>query len=75
MAGGPEQCSICLEALDGGVTALAGGHLLRVIEVFDGPEAFPFPAATLRWHPLGRWLLCCHNISYKCDSAAGKSGP
>ena len=26
MAGGPEQCSICLEALDGGVTALACGH-------------------------------------------------
>ena len=26
MAGGPEQCSICLEALDGGEVALACGH-------------------------------------------------
>jgi hypothetical protein len=29
MAGGPEQCSICLEALDGGEVSLACGHRLH----------------------------------------------
>ena len=39
-----------------GTAELAGGHLLRVIEIFGGPESFPTPPSSLRWHPLGSWL-------------------
>ena len=39
-----------------GTKEVSGAHLLRVVDVFGGPEAFPRPLSLMAWHPLGKWL-------------------
>lgn len=60
-------------AFAGSTGALTGGHLLRTIEIFGGPAAFPLALPTLRWHPLGLWLACAsphHGAVAICEPSA-----